>query len=136
MASEVDLAAPLSRTVYVGDASTKGYSLLETEASPREVLAASLFKEKWRFREAEVPFVAEPGPPSRQKPWAPHQAGVSAVLERFSKVLAIPSRRAPVPGKVPTRTELLEVVGSVPRLDDAWEEPSRWKLVIQRAWAY
>ena len=121
--------------MYVGDASKKGYSLLETVAAPAEVLAAVLFKERWRFREAEVPFVSEPGPPSRQKPWAPHLAGVSAVLERFSKVLPPPCHRAPVPGKVPTRTELLEVVGVVPRLGDAWEDPARWKLVVPGTWA-
>jgi len=133
----VDLDRPMADLAYCSDASDAGFAVHSTPCSAKEGWMAAQFRERWRFLEPEAvdvgdrraqlqgtlaSFYAAPGYPREFSEWAEAEMARSSEQRSFTRV---------APQRPP---ELVEVVGAVPRLDDAWVQPQRWQRVVAGAW--
>ena len=148
------LDRPICPRVYCSDASDKGYALHVTTASPEEAWEAARFRERWRFRETEGEAVGRdrslvlqgasaqafacPGYDREFSLWAAArmeeeaQPAGRASPEPDGPASSLPTGRSrPIPRRDP---DMVEVVGAVPRLAEAWVQPARWRRLVAGAW--
>ncbi len=134
----VDLAAPLSDTVYCSDSSATGYALHLARVHPSELRPLAEVRERWRFLPVERRPVAISAPtftPGWDATWKAPPG-----LEAFGgspSSLAIATGLAPHTGPPSAGRDfvLAELPDRVPPLPDALLEPRRWALIVEGAWA-
>ncbi|CAE7204167.1 unnamed protein product [Symbiodinium sp. CCMP2592] len=145
---EVDMSAPLCTEVHVGDSSDRGYALMSTASSHKEVRKALQHHERWRFKQSTEPLpsplfdytgTSTPGY-AGQTP----SAGLGRTTQ-FGKELAaawdsalrdplFKRRRDKLLGPS-TDVEKTVIEGPpIPALAGSWDDPQRWTLVTAKPW--
>eukprot|EP00438_Fugacium_kawagutii_P019574 Skav228158 [mRNA] locus=scaffold439:19428:23715:+ [translate_table: standard] len=141
--NEANLEAPYHPTVYLGDSSTYGFSLMETTASQHEIKTAMKCHERWRFIEApaEVPdgeSIHRYTSPAGQAPGV-GLASATAYGEsiRVSSHTHKKKKKVKLKGDVRTsKTITVEVPTLCEPLQDCWHKPGRYRLLVARPWKY
>lgn len=131
----VNLAAPMSDTVYSSDSSVAGYALHLTRCPPRETAALAAVRERWRFQSEErrpaalSPPSCTPGwaadwdPPGPLPPGAPPSSAALPPPDAERRCSALVRR--------PRAT--VELADRVTPLPESLLRPDRWALVVEGA---
>ncbi|CAE7187344.1 unnamed protein product [Symbiodinium necroappetens] len=145
---EVDMSAPLCTEVHVGDSSDRGYALMSTTSSHKEVREALRHHERWRFKHSTEPLpsplfdCAETGPLGYigQSPSSglgkTTQFGkeLAAALDSSLRDPLFKRRRMKLLGPS-TDLEKTVIEGpAIPTLAGSWDDPHRWTLVTAKPW--
>ncbi|CAK0903559.1 unnamed protein product, partial [Prorocentrum cordatum] len=150
--AEARLSVPPSDRAHCGDASGKGYAVMDTPMGPAEFRKLTRWKERWRFVEVEGDrgdiFKASgnlpppnPGwsadlevPDTSYSRWLLESAGVpipsSGVLESGGFRSGVCKLR----GKERRQLEQKEIVGMVPILPENVVDPGRWRTLFEGRW--
>eukprot|EP00438_Fugacium_kawagutii_P013878 Skav219717 [mRNA] locus=scaffold301:32634:35210:+ [translate_table: standard] len=145
---QADLALPYSKVAYVGDSSTYGYSLMMTECSEDEVKQAMKSHERWRFMEAE-PYVPEGVFTHESNHVSGQVAGYQplGLTTKYGKQVQARLMEERVTKRKVIRMDkdkylksskkiVVEVPSLCEKLDTKWHNPSRYKLLLARAWRH
>ncbi|CAE8674891.1 unnamed protein product [Polarella glacialis] len=143
---EAHLGAPIHESVYLGDSSTYGFSLMVTKSSQQEVRQATLHRERWRFIAPDVelgaplvspldfstlgglsPLGGDVAPP-------PDLLGGHEVAVQLLQQAEL--RRKPVQSWRPSRPPrpLVEVPDSIPVIGPEWDKQDRYTLLVAAPW--
>ncbi|CAK0822647.1 unnamed protein product, partial [Prorocentrum cordatum] len=150
--AEARLSVPPSDRAYCGDASGKGYAVMDTPMGPVEFRKLTRWKERWRFVEVEgdrgdilkasgnLP-PPNPGwsadlevPDTSYSRWLLESAGIptpsSGVLESGGFRSGVCKLR----GKERRQLEQKEIVGMVPIPPESVVDPGRWRTLAEGRW--
>jgi len=156
---EMDLSAPTSPEVHVGDSADLGYSLMTTQASHEEIRAELRFKERWRFITSSEPVRSCPLPPPQGE--CQSSAFVTDPLQEFHYMGSrrnaglgrstqfgrwlgeqvkdpqweqwLRERHARFEAAHRPRISLIHGPG-VPPVASTWDTADRWRLLVARPW--
>lgn len=141
--NEADLQAPYHNTVYLGDSSSHGFSLMETTATELEVKTAMRCQERWRFVEAhvEVPDGEVTHGCTHARGQSPLQGLASSTTYgksvRAKAEVHMKRKNITLKGEIQsTNTVTIEVPTICEPLRECWHKPGRYRLLVARPWKY
>ena len=145
---EHEMSAPFCKEVHIGDSSDRGYALMYTQASHRELQAALDHREKWRFipqlntNELALPKAPadEPSGFVGQMPGAgvgtrtSYGRNLSEKADHEYPTELFRRKRSRLLGPEEQSTATVIAGPSVPVLEEAWDNEQRWTLVTSAPW--
>ena len=154
--AEKSLSARVSSEVHLGDSSDRGYALMVTEASEKQIRQEMQFREKWRFLVNRDPL---PHPPPSKLAAAdelgdpdsgclgsrPHAGLGSCTLygvqlaKKYDEEVPKKSfyqKKTRLFGKPTEEKPSMIEVQPPPEVASLWKDATRWDLLVSAPWRY